>query len=252
MNAITIDTINKIATEISSRSYHGSAFGYIREICKPYAEVVDTAVSVDALKQWIVVAFPNEISNECVLYLNQVLEQPTEDQLSVSKMACVEYLMRSLMTIVDTNLEKTITVFPWNVKSLLSQIPSFKTMFALSDDNTLPITITFGPQKYQHDVSFEFVMGLLTYSQPTVGNHDFNIMVFDIPLTISDLQKTSFLEDIGSRYKIQIKDKLYSFDTPDFAHGLYTGAVWDNVDHHTLWSFIKDYSSDPSGTNITF
>jgi hypothetical protein len=274
MKSFTNEIIRIIGSQVHpGLNYHSTSLAYIRALVQSYIEVLDPAPA-DQILQWIPMAFSGILATNVAIEFNKAVikysfpdEAPeitgfTKIQGIEGKNAIIEYIIAEIMELSGTIARgsQDTTVLPWDIQKAIATDPELSLVFGITlDQKTLPITVTIGPQQFTHMLSMDFTIGLLLFSDPTIGNHDFHIMMFDVPFTSTYLfPDPSELgandnETPESRYRntefvhnfsVSIGYIYYGFDTPDFMQGFATGAMWANVDHHLYWKDLTQYVDD--------
>jgi hypothetical protein len=291
MNAHTFENIIRLTDPIN-HTLHQTSIVYIQTLILPYVQVLEPAAGED-IARWIPLAFPENLANAITSEFNQnvesmkleyQLQEITEEQAMAGKNSIIEYIINEILQAADvldsdeSGGSDYVTIFPWDIQRCIAEDVELSQLFGITPDqktlpriskifpvertlSSLPIIVMIGPQKFTHMLTIEFAMGLLLFSDPAVGNHDYHITMFDIPLTtdfsmIVNNNRYTLAGEGDRHFKVTVADRIYRFDTPDFMHGFSTGAMWANVDHHLYWKDLTQYISDENGmvttTSITF
>jgi hypothetical protein len=276
MNALTSETIIHVCSQVHPNLIcHPTSIAYIQSLLKPYAEAIEVATDIDGITQWIPLAFPGELSKHATAEMIkavaklEIAEDENNDPKAVSaaKVATIEYLVAEILELSGNRTREILdsTIFPWDIQTSAALDEELSKVLGITTDQTqLPVTVTVGPQQFTHMLSEEFTLGLLLFSDPTVGNHNFNITMFGAPLPSSYMVPTLETEenrlprllipngetDIDTRYTVDVGVHKYGFDSPDFMQGFSTGALWAGVDHHKYWKNLFLISVSPTGEPI--
>jgi hypothetical protein len=237
---------------------HLSSIRYIQSIVTPFCNDVIRMRTINNINEWINRTLRGKLA-ECALReyksgLEILPEQTTiEEKVKVVMYIVIEYILVEIIQAAGyvTERARDIFIMPWDVKRGIMNDPELSQTLGIgSEINALPIKVITNGQSFTHVVTLEFVGGLLAFSHPRVGNRDFHITMFDVPIDIyylfpKDPRKISrFLRSPGffefSRYTIDIDGKKFFFNTKDFMHGFVTGALWANVDHSKYWTNFYD------------
>lgn len=276
MNTLTADFITHVGSQVHpDNKYHASTIAYVQTLLKPYAEAIETATSVDGIAQWVPLALPGELAKHANSEMNKFVgkvrngEDTTRDEVTAAKTAVIEYLIAEILELAgnETRNAYDVTSFPWDVQLGIAKDEELSKMFGVVlGTDTLPVTVSVGPQKFTHMLSFDFVAGLLLFSHPSVDNRDFHVTMFEVPLDPSymvprDNEDTTFrysYDEAGDHgylqnYTVKAAGRQFTFRTPAFMQGFATGASWINVDHHKYWTELKDYTGESEeGVPVSF
>lgn len=224
MNALTADNIRNSANLVGLHELSGDVVANIIAMLTPYASALEAATTLQSISDWIGEVFPSSL-NESLMETVSLVSQERKD---VS--ACVFYVMDDLTAEIVSRIQEMQSryITPWTVRQSLNTLP---TLFGSSD--TVSITVSMGPQEFTHDITEEFVTGLLALygaAQQPVRLTVYGRMLSYLPL----LQ--AYTESKPSVYTVKLSSVTYFFDTLDFMHGVNTAALWLNVDDRQYWS----------------
>lgn len=260
MNAITSDYIIYVSSQVHPDNVlHPTSIAYVQSLLGPYAEAIETATTTDAISQWVPLAYQGELAKHATSEMGKAILKNPENDVAVAKIAVIEYLVAEILELAGnlTRDQQDETVVPWDIQRAIGNDEELSRMFGIaSTDTKLPVIITVGPQHFNHNLSFGFVAGLLLYSHPEVGNHDFRITVFGVPFsstymipTDPDRSPRFYYNENGDEgknreYMFKVGNRQFAFDTLEFLHGFIAGPYWDNVDHHKFWHDLKHNDPD--------
>lgn len=276
MNVLTVDNIKRIGSQVQpDYDVHPTTIAYVQQLLKPYAAALEPA-GLDGIKQWIPLAFPAEVAKHAEEALTKAVDTKTaeftgdltpEMQLAldvVAKETVIDYLVADLLEMAGkaTREKGDHTMLPWDLKRGIAGDKELSTLFGITPEmKQLPVTVIVGAQKFTHELTEELAMGLLLFSDASVGKTDFNITMFDVPFTTEYIvaPETRFQTEDGAYKKdfsVIVGGKSYGFNTPDFMQGFATGAKWANVDHRAYWKDLTQYkygdNEEVTETKIAF
>lgn len=272
MDIVTTNQIIDISNALQGTTLHPTAVAYIQVLLTPYAEAINIADNEQVI-QWIPLAIPGALRGEL---LNLVKIETAEPVRNVIIRFLVEFI--SVLAGGVAAFMKDKTILPWDLQKSIGNNQDLSSMFNITrDDNKLPVTVTVNGQQFTHMLTEEFTMGLLLFSDPLVGNRDFNITLFGTRFTSDyiieqeneegedendeeDEQDTNRFtrpsRDTPTWYSVEINYTIYAFETPDFMQGFATGAMWAGVDHHNYWTHLFQNTNvrpgEYTGTPINF
>lgn len=270
MATYTSETVTRVMSEVDpQQTIHPTTVAYVQQVLKPYDDALMGATA-EAIEQWVPQAFPGELSKHAQRDLDKA-KADTENETPLdtrAKNAVLEYLLAEILEQSANRARdyRDSTILPWDVQAAIGNDTDLSQMFGLTKEHKLlPITVTIGPQKFTHEVSAEFLGGLLLFSDKHVGHHDFGVEMFDVPFPTdymvredADTNPSRFHFTAGdkSHYSVVVNDEVYGFITPDFMQGFATGAMWATVDHHNYWKDLTQYALGENdeiiGTIVTF
>lgn len=268
MTTLTIDEIIAIGIEEHhSLIVHPTSAAYLQTLLTPYSKAIEHA-TIEEITQWIPLAFPAELAarilNRWVLI--RITEQErlgtgNFDRIIVTmKKFIVKYLAEIILGIAGdiASDDEDGSILPWDIQKAISH-EDFNNMFTEEDIDKLPVTVTIGPNTFTHMLTQEFVVGLLLFSDPTIGNQAYKISMFGIeftsdyivpkdPLPVDEIiSRFIIIDNEHNAYTVTINNKSYTFQSPDFMQGFSTGALWARVDHHRYWRDLVMNSIDAKG-----
>lgn len=292
----TINDINNIGTELftehgarnqSHGKFHPTTIAYVQTLVKPYAVGIEYNTTLEQIEKWVVSTFIGSTGNH-INPLNSALNamrdavvnydsnEDVTDKLTFVKHQDValdatklhlkvkDAIIRSLiscMLIVATeecaNDANDSTVLPWDLQKGLGDNVDFSQMFGIPHgSNTLPVTIDG-----QHSIhTLEFIAGLLLFSHSSVGNRDFHVTMFGIPLESSYMVPPPDSEDTPRfhddkrdiapffKYSMRVNDYQFGFETLDFIQGFIFGANQSKVEYDAYCTDLKEYIHNEQGT----
>jgi hypothetical protein len=258
----------------------GITVAYLQTLLNPYAEST-TGALMSELDSWVS-ALLTEVSPEGLEYanvreqyrdkMNEFLKGATSfdwialrenvPRFNTAKRLVIESLLAAILKLAgDSALYlKDAVILPWDVKGALADdhdlSQTFTHVFQHRHPDWLPVTMISGPKQlpYTRECSLEFVAGLLLFSDPCVGNHDFQVTMFGASfpsLYVAPLpgaMRTRFSYDPYSEnrgYSVMVGGMKYGFYTEEFIQGFMTGAKWVEVDHRKYWEHLTKYDYPP-------
>jgi len=238
-------------------------------------------LSVNYILEWVSGKFPDTLG-DLIINNTRLSELDTKDYVNYR----VIQLLIELVCIDSEQVEDTV-LLPWDIKQDINRSENLINAFITEDDNLLPVDVII--QQYQHSytMSPEFAYGLRIFSRASginlplsmfkshaldkeidlstryktmnyrkyiVGQTPFRSPTRRIlsPLAQTQTQTQTYFYKYSVDIYIDGNTSTYYTDTKDFMHGLITGALWANIDHHRYWGNLKDYTINPMGVQITF
>lgn len=277
MNILTFEALKKITNQLRPEAIlHPASAAYVSMLVKPYADVLETA-SIEGMQQWLPLAFPGKLAEGATAALNKAVtdkittyneaakeakgvELLEEEQynttvpevITAGKEAIIHYLAAKVLELAgnvarDNNDDN---IYPWDVQLAIGNDPELSKMLGVTKDmNKLPVDVVIGPQKFTHELTHDFAEGLSLFEAKSVGNRDFGMTMFDVPLNLSGFDNADELGSVGrfvfddtQTYSVVVAEFKPGFNTPDFMQGFATGAMWAGVDHHTYWKDLTKYN----------
>lgn len=264
MNTLETEFIETVASQVHPDvSFSIPTIIYIQSLLLPYAQAIDQATSVEAIKQWIPEVFPGELSKHALAEIDKVVRKlfnnftDSSEAITAAKTAALEYIIAEIIEISGNRARRDLgDIFgtPWDVQTAILADDDLNKMFAIHD-NKLPITAVVNGQVVNHELSEEFVTGLTAFEKTSLG--DFDIRVFGQPALLPGYRRYSgyWAQEDGKVYKYHFTtsdDTVYYFNTPEFIQGFLTGAQWTGVDHRNYWTKFGQWvmDQDQYGDNI--
>lgn len=159
--------------------------------------------------------------DEIIPIINQM------DDVKRAKEIVINWLIELLVRYIIENSRLEINkITPWDLIKYRDEI---LTRIFNKSKNTLNITIYVNDKSYNHLLSEEFVYGLLIVLN---SFEEFRIFLDRVQINM-DVFTTKYREFSG-KYSVKIQETEYEFMTPDFIHGVITGARWTNQDPHNI------------------
>ena len=278
MEALTPEFIAQVANTVHpGLTYHPSAIAYIAALLAPYANAIVTA-SVAELLEWVPRAFPGQLAKHAVSEVTkaatkkrQELDTNTDndDVAKAARIAVIEYLIAEITELSGNHATHQVDymVLPWDIQVAVAGDTELSRLLGIPvGSNTLPVTVMVNGEQVTHMLTVEFTVGLLLFSAPGVGNHDFHITMFGQRLDPLYLIQPSDRYDLNekSRFGVGMKNgypyeltlnnlvDTYWFNNTDFMQGFITGAQWAGVDHHHYWRRLIRHEANGTETELTF
>ena len=268
MNRLSALNITQITSQISPNLVlHPTSIAYLQFLLTPYAQALDTALTVDSVINWIPQALPGIIREipvtTAVNNLSRLKGGLTDgpEFVDLAKNTVVDELIKRFVKAVDDDIlfyKGDNVILPWDIKESMFFDDFLGQRFGVvKGDGTLPVEVVIGNSRYTHNFSEELTMGILLYS--LLSQTSIQIFVFGIPFT-----NDYFLDPRGNRYtklchnarrpefSVEISGATYCFITTAFMQGFATGASWFNDDHHRYWTNLISYEQNPLGVQVTF
>lgn len=254
MNAITSEAITK-NFEAAGLVAHPTTVARIQSVLKPYADVVEQAQDLDALKAWLPAAYPGNLGPAIVALIDEFEKTETipEEKLKHGKELSFTFLLEQLVLSLDKGFAETFgdnVITPWGLDQLMTEsknpfaIDLVKLLQLHPTGSQLPINVVVENQPFAHNVDEEFLAGLLLFS--ATHKKDFQVSFLGVPFTpeyVANDKKASrfsFNEKNPLKYTVTVGTSKYSFSTPSFMQGFATGAAWSNIDHHKYWTALTE------------
>ena len=266
MDIPTNTEIINISNVVQGQILHPTTAAYIQTLLTDYALAVANA-NKEQIIQWIPLAIGGKSGDDLLEFLATAADTNTVEFVRNIVIRFVVERMSICAGDIAAQLRDK-TILPWDLqKCIANNDELFPIVIIDRDENILPVTVTVNGQQFTHMLTEEFTMGLLLFSDPLVGNIDFNITLFGTPFTseyiiqheADDEETNRFTRpdhDTTTWYSVEINYTIYSFDTPDFMQGFATGAMWAGVDHHNYWTHlfqnINVRPGEYTGTPINF
>lgn len=267
MNVLTPENIEAIGNQVHPDSkVHPTSAAYIKFLVEPYAKAIETA-TVDGIQQWLPLAFPGEMAKHArtaadkMLTVGPPLKPEKFDE--VYRSSVIDYLVAEILELAGNNSkdERDPTILPWDVQKGIGNDDELSQMFGIAkDQNQLPVEVEIGTQTFTHQLTLEFVAGLLL-SGEAVPDLVLAVSVFGVPFNASYIVPNGKEgeEENYNRFSERRDEKQYTvlsvggeygFDTPDFMQGFATVAMWDNVDHRKYWSDLAKITRTAEGDEV--
>lgn len=150
----------------------------------------------------------------------------------MEKNAIIEHIIAEILdSINNIGKDSERTVLPWDIQKVIADNNELSKIFGITpDQKTLPLTITVGSQKFTHMLTMDFTMGLILFSDPLVGNHNFSIIMFNELFTSeyiisSDVVHVSGITIGNHNYKVTVMNRVY------ICYGRFHARIryWSNV-----------------------
>lgn len=269
MEALTVENIIKTFSQINQRLHpHTTTIVYIQTLLEPYVSAIKDINTNEGIVEWIPRAFSGELAKHAMSgrirnNKNYVLNDDDPALINAIKIDIIEYLVAELAEIsgisARDNLEGYI-ILPWDVQGAISKDGDFSKMLGITEDqNQLMITVTIGANQFVHPMTIDLAMGLLLFSDPSVGNVNYQLSLFGSPFAPGFNQFMDPKDKDGNMkfryiflsneipvhtYSVTVGGIIYGFNDVGFMQGISTGATWLGVDHHNYWSDLLLYQQD--------
>ena len=132
-------------------------------------------------------------------------------------------------------------VTPWTLQAAMTLNPELNRLFLGVESTVLPVTITFGPQDFLHQLSQDFVAGLMVSYDLHVAPAP-EIKLFGQLVQWTDLQAKYQIDtdaEFHRPYSMSTGAGNYEFDDPSFLQGYKTGLLWQNITEETKISELR-------------
>lgn len=274
MNALTADAITAVGSRVhTDLVFHPTSIAYVQTLLTPYAEALEAAQDVAGITAWVPLALPGRLGVNALSEITKATKDNFREEdanadpaiVAVVKAVVIECLVSETIALFGQFVPKnyTTTILPWDLQRGIGNDQELAPLLGIVPGvDSLPVTVTIGPQTFTHSLNEEFTMGLLLFSK--VGKVDFYITMFGVPLTTDYFpledgtdrpSKYTYHDENPGRFKVKVTNTEYTFQTPDFMQGFATGAMWAIVDHHAYWSDLMTMSNQAEGEGwraITF
>jgi hypothetical protein len=279
MDMLTTDSIENIINDIrdedtldmESLVIHPTTIAYIQARLRPVDLALGTALeftspSSEDLIQIVGELFPEFLENfedsrdehHIVIQSDDIRNSRTElqDIIKTGNMAnlkshlikeLVKWILGGAIYLVTEKTDHENTLLPWDVQMHLGGLVD-------NEPTTLPVTVIINGVHNTHEMSLEFAMGLLLFSDQGVGDYPINASIYDVPFTsnyiIQDPNRFHYEEEEeegrgrAPGYVVTVGLHTYEFQTTNFMQGFVTGAIWAGVDHHKYWHDLIQFSWD--------
>lgn len=204
---------------------------YVNLLVKPYIDALSHANSKEGLLEWLPLVFEAD-------YLEDTLDAVTNaEDLETARNEIVNIMIESLIDEAGQTAGEVIT--PWDIAN--ARDPQLTKLFG-GPSKLLPVNVTVGPNVYTHNLSQDFVYGILNV---LVDNKHFNITLNGTQIPLEEI-KLNYIapKDDGVAYKAVLPQGAVFFNSPDVIQGVMTAAQWINTDAHT---FVKELNGFING-----
>jgi hypothetical protein len=239
-----------VTEEARSVSFQPTTMAYARMLLAPYQQALMQSDNPQALKAWMTQAFPESIQMELTEEID-AKEGDKGEPLTGPEIRndILEHMASGLLGAIDDHhiaSETDVAVLPWDIAP--SIYDEWAPLFGIDKTKTvLPVTVTIGPQQFTHNLTLEQALGLLLFSR--VSGSNFQPVMFGVPLTYFEDPEEHSRFDVSDTpthfpcYRVNVNGDVYQFKSPDFMHGIATGAMWAGVDHHAYWSDLQQWTA---------
>lgn len=259
----TLETL-KAVTKVDTFGYNvlPVTFAYIAALLSPYVDVL-TITPMDRVAEWILLAMPSISKKVLKKYQAYPVRSEKENKEELIRIVAKIVLDITIEEVLDHNTQAYI--LPWDIQgTILDGNNDLYPLFQLPFENSkLPVIAVVNGNQYIHELSEEFTIGLLIAAKVPAHVPSFDIYMFGI------LLEDSFLADkkpdnygaryyfnpshINAKYSVDVGDKVFSFNTPEFIQGFMTGCQWRGLDYHDYLENLIQYDFVSSGHyNETF
>ena len=262
MQALIYGNIYHLAEESDPETVlHPTSIDYILTLLKPFAQELEPMMTLASIQEWIDRALPETLAVRVKANMIVTVKEEAKKFITIpkfilmmSKAAIITYLAVEIIERAIDEIQAgpdDYMVLPWDIQAAIGHDEELSKVFGITkDNNRLPVEVTIGPKEYTHELTQEFTVGLLLFSDRTVGNRDFGVRMFGssfpsdyIVPTDRTLDGTRFgFDEAKSHYSVIVNGVRYGFKTPDFMQGFATGAMWAGVDHHAYWKDLIEYT----------
>jgi hypothetical protein len=269
---------------------HPTSVAYLQTLLEPYAKTIEPA-DLGGITQWIPQAFPGELGTHALAEMNKAKDKkidelvdaheaakgvpPLDEEkanetvpevIAAAKTALIDYLVAEILELAGNAAREQheYTILPWDVQRAIGTDGDFTKMFGFTKEmKQLPVEVVVGAQKFTHQLTLETTMGLLLFSDPAVGKHDFKVAMFGVPFTTEYIvppaatgqepadqhvykfdESRFYYDPAGSKqsFSVTVGKETYGFTSSDFMQGLATGAKWAGADHHQYWKSLQQHA----------
>ncbi len=222
-----------INTAQSKQDLSAATIVYLELLLRGYNEALAGVTDTDAITNWIPQVFSGTLSTILVEAVSK-----STNGISALFETLISEIMQTAISLALVSQDNTI--HPWDIQTAIGNDDNLSTAFQITkEQNTLPVTIILNGTSFDHEVSYEFVMGFLLYTN--IHKLDWQITVLEQPIVVNwepntlEYQLHRRLESSQFHYKITIDNIQYFFNTPEFMRGFQTGSLWNN-DSLIQWS----------------
>lgn len=210
--------------------------GYVNELIKPYMNVLIQADSKESIMNWIPMVFIGDYQREILEAVNLASDTDT------ARNEVIRVMVEKMLSLADKTAIGVIT--PWDISK--SRDEQLTTLFGPISEQ-LPIQVTVGSNVYTHNLSQDFLFGLLNMLH---GNPEYLFRVGDHPITLNIIMNSYDVNDDRKRtsYLAQLPQGEFAFSSSEVIQGLVTASEWLNIDPH---SYVKDLTGIINGTRTT-
>lgn len=250
MDVLTYENVSKLINNFNNNNnliWDQTSIAYILNLVIPYGLASEPATDIESIVEWIPTTFLDNLANELLWALND-----EKLDLDGAKITVIETLIKLIYDTIIRKLENNNlkTILPWDIQYILANDPEFADAFGLgSEYNTLPVGMVFGPDVFVHNVTEEFITGLVIFSSAS----DFNFPIYMYgkelnPDVFINTDRYIYTGNITTNFTINIKNTIYEFDSCQFLKGFVTCSSWAGLNHIYYWTKFMYYEETESGT----
>jgi hypothetical protein len=240
---ITSEFIRNIGSEVHPElKISESSIIYLEQSFDPYWNSVRTIRNPDKLLEWVDINLPGELGKHARSKVIKEWNGQKVRKINSGIGAIFEYLISESIELGGSKPYDVL--LPWDIKNALSSDEEFVKMLGLEagDNTTFPVTIIINGQNFVHELTEEQVAGL--YAFKFHYNLDWGLYVLSDPIQFDvDYDEISLNKNVKYKelkYSVQIDNKTYIFERPDFIQGWVTGAMWAGIDPYAE---LSDFAS---------
>lgn len=234
--------------------FTNEAIGAIKFYLHPYLEEIETITNFDFIN--IINKYPEQLKGEILTSPFPFTQKDYDDgkYKSYTQREVKIFIMDTIFyyTVIDDNDEilnedspeetKEISITVWDILKRFNydEFPrQFFNLTHLANKGKVNanIDVTIGNNKFIHPMSYNLVLGILTFYKAYGLQHPLSCYggIF------SDILINPIITNKDYIYTIELNGNMYGFYDIEFMQGLITAAQWNNMDPYKYIINLKQY-----------
>jgi hypothetical protein len=235
---------------------------YLHQLLFPYMEAMVYAPDQKSLEDWVNQVFDgrtldrieNSISNSKIKMRNLASTNDIKEAIISGLLDTIFYEADARGNSYDS------IIHPWIIKGSMESenrhdIAKYFGIVINEDSPTvLPVTVTIGDNHYVHDMSFEFVLGIIAFYHFLNQPHPLSMFGSTFSTYLQFVRDKISHDTNQAGYTVTVGNISYDFYDIDFMRGLLTAALWTNIDPHAYITNLvenKYHFVKPTGEIVT-
>ena len=235
------DDVPELDDEVQQDPLHNNSpavsQAYMNDMVKPYVDALKQAESKESIQLWLPLVFEGDY----LLQMTEVVDKSID--VESARNMIIRNLIYNIYAVASVKDQNIIT--PWDIAQYRDE--QLTKLFG-PGLTTLPVRVSVGGKTYAHELSQDFLFGLLSVLSQNV---EYVFTMSGTPITIDDIS-LQYSPNQKMKYSADLPCGPVAFESPDVIQGVMTAAQWLKSDAHKFVTDLTTITTDGKRTALNF